>query len=434
MASMRKQTGTREGYKIEWRDSNKRRQMIWLGKRAKKSAETFNRHIVELLDAKAAGRRPDPQTETWLRSRELDTRIRNKLIEKGLAEPQSEKLGTDAGTFLGPYCESYIAGRDDCKAGTKRNFQQVQRLLTEYFGVRQVLATITEADAERFRRWLVARGMADSTVGKHIKRCKTMFKEAVSDRLLNESPFQNQKGCSSANPEFFFVTPDIISDVIAKCPNDDWRLIFGLSRFCGMRCPSEVLTLQWSDILWAENKIRIDAPKTGLRFCALFPEIRPILEQAFEAAPDGQRFCIKSYRYNRKDGRGYNPGTTAKKIIERAGHIPWPNIFLALRKTRRNELELAGFRSTAIDAWLGHDDRTAKKHYSRVNEIDFRQASETPTAGIGGGAGGGTQASLGGHESPNEKRKRLKPSENPTVASDVSFGVTPTGLEPVLPP
>ena len=92
-------------------------------------------------------------------------------------------------------------------------------------------------------------------------------------------------------------------------------------------------------------------------------------------------------------------------------------------------IELAGFRSTAIDAWLGHDDKTAKKHYSRVTEMDFKQASETATTGVGGGGGGDTQASLGGHESPNEKRKRLKPSENATVASDVSFGVTPTGLE-----
>lgn len=36
-----------------------------------------------------------------------------------------------------------------------------------------------------------------------------------------------------------------------------------------------------------------------------------------------------------------------------------------------NELELAGRRSTAIEAWLGHDARTAKTHYSRVTDIDW---------------------------------------------------------------
>ncbi len=118
MASLRKQTGTREGYKLEWRDSNKRRHVLWLGKLSQKSADTFKRHVNELIDASEAGRTPNPETEKWLRSRDIDARIRKKLTEKGLAEAQNEKLGTDAGMFLDAYCAAYIAGRDDCKPGT----------------------------------------------------------------------------------------------------------------------------------------------------------------------------------------------------------------------------------------------------------------------------------------------------------------------------
>ena len=81
-----------------------------------------------------------------------------------------------------------------------------------------------------------------------------------------------------------------------------------------------------------------------------------------------------------------------------------------------------------VGDWFGHDDKTAKKHYSRVTEADYQRGSQMLTTTSGGNAGGNTQASLGGHESPNEKRKRLKASENATVASNVSFGVTPTGL------
>jgi hypothetical protein len=91
-----------------------------------------------------------------------------------------------------------------------------------------------------------------------------------------------------------------------------------------------------------------------------------------------------------------------------------------------------------MDAWLGHDDKTEKKHDSRVTEMDFKLASKSTTTGLGGNAGGNaggnTQASLGGHEGPNEKRKRLKPSENATVASYVSLKVTPRELESRLPP
>ncbi|MCP4506197.1 MAG: hypothetical protein GY826_07355 [Fuerstiella sp.] len=100
------------------------------------------------------------------------------------------------------------------------------------------------------------------------------------------------------------------------------------------------------------------------------------------------------YRYDRETGKGYNPGTTGKKIIESAGHIPWEQPFIALRKTRRNELELAGFRSTAIDAWLGHDDETAKKHYSRVTDTDFERGSQLLTIGQKGNAGGNSYEAI----------------------------------------
>ena len=75
-------------------------------------------------------------------------------------------------------------------------------------------------------------------------------------------------------------------------------------------------TLKWSDVLWDQKKLRIDSPKTGLQFCPIFPELAPIPEAEFDAAPEGATFCEQRYR------QGYTPATTMKKIIERAGHEP----------------------------------------------------------------------------------------------------------------
>ena len=132
------------------------------------------RHVSELIDATEAGPRPEPKAELWLRSNNLNSRIRGKLTEFGLAEPENEKLGTEAGKYLGAFCQSYVDSRTDCKAGTLRNFEQARRLLEEHFGTQNLLRSITQADAEKFRRWLAGRGMAESTVGKHVKRCKTI--------------------------------------------------------------------------------------------------------------------------------------------------------------------------------------------------------------------------------------------------------------------
>ena len=68
----------------------------------------------------------------------------------------SPKLMTDAGRYLGAYLDSYIAGRTDAAENTKRNFKQARRLLVEYFGERHLIKSITQADAERWRRWLLA--------------------------------------------------------------------------------------------------------------------------------------------------------------------------------------------------------------------------------------------------------------------------------------
>ena len=51
-----------------------------------------------------------------------------------------------------------------------------------------------------------------------------------------------------------------------------------------------------------------------------------------------------------------------------------------------------------------------------------------------GNAGGNSYEAIRGHIAPNEKKEQLKPRENDTVASSVPSEMTPTGLEPVLPP
>ena len=57
-------------------------------------------------------------------------------------------------------------------------------------------------------------------------------------------------------------------------------MIFALSRFGGLRCPSETLEPRVRDIDWAGNKIVIRESKTKTRTIPLFPEIRGLLERA----------------------------------------------------------------------------------------------------------------------------------------------------------
>jgi integrase len=73
--------------------------------------------------------------------------------------------------------------------------------------------------------------------------------------------------------------------VLEHCPDAEWRLIFALCRFGGLRSPSELLCLEWPDVLWDRDRIRVHSPKKegdehgGDRFIPIFPELRPYLKK-----------------------------------------------------------------------------------------------------------------------------------------------------------
>ncbi len=68
---------------------------------------------------------------------------------------------------------------------------------------------------------------------------------------------------------------------------------FALSRFGGLRCPSEHVTLTWEDVDWERSRIRIHSPKTEhhegkeSRVIPIFPELRPHLEAMWDDSEPG---------------------------------------------------------------------------------------------------------------------------------------------------
>src|SRR5262249_16438826 len=117
----------------------------------------------------------------------------------------------------------------------------------------------------------------------------------------------------------YFLSQADADKVIDKCPDSQWKLLFVLSRYAGLRCPSEHLALRWGDVEWGQGDhgdadpkpatIPIRSPKParhadgGIRMVPMFPELRPKLEAVFnefEAAngrpPSKTDFVITRYR------------------------------------------------------------------------------------------------------------------------------------------
>lgn len=337
------------------------RKTIRLGKIDRKSAEAIARHVEALLAAKIGGQPVARDTAAWLAN--IGSKLRDKLAAVGLVEAIKRAA-------LGEFLDAFIANRKATAApNTITNLEQAKRRLVEHFDAGRDMASITLADAEGWAAAL-AEKYAPATAGRTIKRARQFFKAAWRNKLVTENVFVDVKASGQANKDRQFHVPrDVIFRVIDAAPDAEWRLIIALSRFGGLRCPSEHLALRWQDVDWERNRFRIDSPKTGERWIPIFPELRPLLEECFELAEEGAVHVITRYRDSNANLR-----TTFTKIIRRAGEKPWPKLFHNLRASRETELA-AEYPIHVVCQWIGNTAAIAAKHYLTVREEDYERAA-----------------------------------------------------------
>src|SRR5262249_11380154 len=97
--------------------------------------------------------------------------------------------------------------------------------------------------------------------------------------LIGKNPFEGIKaGSHNDEDRQRFVTVEERRKVLDACPDAQWRLLVALSRYGGLRCPSEHVALTWADVNWEKGKILVRSPKLerrrggGKRWIPLFAE------------------------------------------------------------------------------------------------------------------------------------------------------------------
>ena len=359
-----------------------RRKTIRLGKVSQKQAESVRGHVENLVAATLTGAAPPDETSRWVAA--LPDLLRNRLAKAGLvsaAEPEPVPE-PEPKLLLGAFLDGYMKAHIGVKDSTRIALGQAVRYLTEFFGADRSIDTITAGHADEWCKHLKGKlGLADNTVRRRSGAAKQLFKAAVRKCLLAENPFADLKSTVRGNPaRQHKISRADAEKVLAACPDAEWRLIFALCRYGGLRCPSEVLGLTWDDIHWAEGRFTVHSPKTERhpgkesRVVPLFPELLPYLREAFEQAKVGTVYAITRYRLPNQ-----NLSTKLRRILHNAGLTPWPKLYQNLRSTRQTELVDEGWPVHKVCAWLGNSPAVALKHYLQPpTDEDYQKAAQNP--------------------------------------------------------
>ena len=353
---------------IQFRDEHRQRKTITLGKRfTEKTAKELHNVVEKLVHCRDNATESDKRTAVWVETASVE--IQSKLAEAGLIpKPQRHTLEELWDTFL--------AQKTGIKESTRKTYEAAQERFFVFFENDELLTSLTQARMLQWRDSL--RGdFAQASVAGTIAKAKTVLNWAVTQEWITKSPLEGVgRGTFVNRDNDRFVLPEEYKLLLDASPCQDWRVIIALARIGGLRCPSEVLRLRWSDVNWEKDRFYVRSPKTehhegkGGRLVPLFPGLRVELERLFEMESSvGQEFVITRYR----DPERTNLGTQFGRIVQLAGISPVPRPFDNMRASRSTEV-YAEFGAYLESQWIGHSHKIAKDHYLQVREVDFDRA------------------------------------------------------------
>ncbi len=248
-----------KGFRIRFYDGNGDRKQIRLAGINQATAEQIGRHVDILNSAKmAAEPLRERQTILWLQK--ISQNIHDKLAAVGLVETRSSSA-------LREFMAEYMAdgktsdGRPAAK-NTLKKWKQAQQVLDEFFGNKN-LRDISHDDAVKFRRWLDGKTLGENGKRTHISVAKMFLNAAKRRKLVDENPFEFQKASLVLDrSRDFFLTRANAMKVVDACPDTQWKLIFALWRFAGLR-KMEIFQLRWEHVLWDQGRMLVTIPKTA---------------------------------------------------------------------------------------------------------------------------------------------------------------------------
>jgi integrase len=442
-------------WRIQFYDGAGDRRAIYLGAVPKKAADVWLYRIEQLNACTIAGVTPDTDLAAWVGS--LPEVSHERLVQVGLVEPRQSSSRKDI--TIGQLTQAFV-DRSTSKPATIQSFHQTLDSLVAFFGSDKSLESITAENADQWQAWVVRdkkgsgrrkkkrttddNRLARATVSKRISLAKQVFRAAVRWGWLTKSPFEGLRPGPQSNPaRARYIPLETIRDVLDACPSAEWRLLVGLARLGGLRCPSEIGAVTWADVNWEKGRLTVLAKKTehhggehAVRIVPISPELRAILADAFDQAEAGATLIVPMAAR-----KNVNVRTHLERIIAKAGHEPWPRLLQNLRASCETDW-VERYPAHAVAKWLGHSPKVAAEHYLMSREHHFED--------VVNGCPPQANRSVDGQGSPSECDAKCasiatrnatpqasasgstEPHETPEPAATTRVSAGSSGITPVL--
>ena len=333
-------------------DRDGSRKAVRLGKASTEQAEAAKVKIQQLQTALMTGHL-DRDTAAWLTG--LDDLLHGRLAAVGLVEPRQSMT-------LGGWLETYLDGRKkELKPKSHKKLQDTKDALLEHFKAETPLRKITPQQASEWRAGLDKK-LSVASVKTHSGNAKTMMGEAVRRKIIPESPFLHLPSGSTPSKYSRYVTPVEIGSIIDNCPDSEWKLLFGLARYAGLRVPSETHLLTLADVDWERGRLTVRSPKTEhhagheQRLVPITPKLMDLLQKRYDDLSEGESRLVAIR------GQG-NMMRWVRKIAAAAGVELWDRLWQTLRSSCEKEWAMT-FPQYAVSKWIGHSITVSGKHYA----------------------------------------------------------------------
>jgi site-specific recombinase XerD len=321
------------------------------------SSDRVARIVTEILGCRKRGE--SVPREVFRQVSALPEKVRRSFERLGLIDGVTKQT-------LAELLDSFYETKSHLKFTTQYAYKLFGRLLLEYFGRDCRIETIDNMSCERFRNHLLS-SRSSCTVSCGIRRCRTIFSFAVKSGWLQENPFCAITRGSDVNLERqVYVDRETIYKVMSSCRDDYDRFLLALGRFCGLRIPSEVKMLRFSDFVDNEIRIHHDT-KTGARAVPLFGEVREIFDRIVNLRKSSGIFSPAELVF-------VNLGDFFHRIgqaIVLSGVERWSKLFVNLRSSCITDLSERGYSEKTMDAIFGNSALVRSRHY-----VQFRKEKE----------------------------------------------------------